>query len=109
MALRAEEVRSQRPSLLGRLRGRGMLVVGRDAAGELVEAKGWWRPESDRLGRIELRRRLGPGKPVVYQGPILDRSVGRVVLDEVSIEVIVVDVVDGDGQVPVVEFVSQNL
>lgn len=63
-----------RESRLGLLDGLGALTLVRDSTGEVVSARGAWRPVNEDLDLEALRELFRPGAALTYQGPALDES-----------------------------------
>lgn len=79
---------SQRPAVLGRLEGLGLVVVVRHADGGISSAEGTWRPGDESASRDELQRTFPEGSTTRYAGTLIearDDDTAR----EVSLEVVI--------------------
>jgi hypothetical protein len=75
-------------AVLGQLEGLGILVVLRDAEGNVVAMDGTWRPADEVTPIDELRRRFPEGSTTTYAGKAVE-SHGHRPADSVDLEVVV--------------------
>lgn len=87
------------PAVLGRLEGHGILVVVRDADGNVVTADGTWRPADASAQMDELRQTFPEGSTTTYTGRSVE-SPGDEPARSVDLEVVVTGHghYDADGQ-----------
>ncbi|MDF1522417.1 MAG: hypothetical protein P1P87_06295 [Trueperaceae bacterium] len=76
-----------RPAVLGRLEGTGLIVVVRDAEGDVVDVDGTWRPGDERASREELRTTFPEGSTARFVGTRVEAR-GQTG-EEVNVEVVI--------------------
>jgi hypothetical protein len=96
-----------RPAVLGRLEGRGLIVVVRAADGALVSADGTWRPADESANLEELRATFPEGSTTMFAGTLIEeRDAGTA--HEVNLEVVIrrhgAYEYEGGGELHVVNF-----
>jgi hypothetical protein len=79
---------AMRTAVLGRLEGLGLIIVVRDADGNLVAADGTWRPADDSLPLDELRRSFPEGSTTTFAGGLVE-SPGDRPAHDVNLEIVV--------------------
>jgi hypothetical protein len=78
----------ERPAVLGRLEGLGLVIVVRDASGGVASVEGTWKPGDESANREELQRTFPEGSTTRYAGTLVesrDESSAR----DVSVEVVI--------------------
>jgi hypothetical protein len=79
---------AMRTAVLGRLEGVGLIIVVRDADGNVVAADGTWRAVDDSLPLDELRRSFPEGSATTFAGGLVE-SPGNRPAHDVDLEVVV--------------------
>jgi hypothetical protein len=77
-----------RPAVLGRLEGLGLITVVHDAAGDVVDVEGSWRPADETATLDELRETFPVGSVTTFAGVLVE---GRhdTPAEDVSMQVVI--------------------